>query len=229
MDFNTGSGGTGSSGGPSAGPGSSPGGQRAGAAEEFAYTDPVQSFVATVRNLATRPVAFFRGMRRQGDLINPLIFSLICWEIAAILGGILSILASVAGIGVRTVGESISAFVLSLIFTPILAAIFVFVGAAILHLLVILIVRPVNTGFETTFRVVSYSWVAQLIYWIPVLGWIIGAVLWTMLAIFGVREGHATTTGKAALVVLIPVAVVLFILFILALIIGVAIFSALNQ
>ena len=229
MDFNTGSGGTGSSGGPSAGPGSSPGGQRAGAAEEFAYTDPVQSFVATVRNLATRPVAFFRSMRRQGDLINPLIFSLICWEIAAILGGILSILASVAGIGVRTVGESISAFVLSLIFTPILAAIFVFVGAAILHLLVILIVRPVNTGFETTFRVVSYSWVAQLIYWIPVLGWIIGAVLWTMLAIFGVREGHATTTGKAALVVLIPVAVVLFILFILALIIGVAIFSALNQ
>jgi len=229
MDFNTGASGTGNSGGSPGSPGGSPGRLRAGATEEFAYTDPVQSFVATVRNLAIRPVAFFRGMRRQGDLINPLIFSLICWEIAAILGGILSILASVAGIGVRTVGESISAFVLSLIFTPILAAIFVFVGAGILHLLVILIVRPVNTGFETTFRVVSYSWVAQLIYWIPILGWIIGAVLWTILAIFGVREGHATTTGKAALVVLIPVAVVLFILFVLALIIGVAIFSALNQ
>ena len=229
MDFNTGTGGTGSMGGSSAGPGGSPGGLRAGATEEFTYTDPVQSFVATVRNLATRPVAFFRSMRRQGDLINPLIFSLICWEIAAILGGILSILASVAGIGVRTVGESISAFVLSLVFTRILAAIFVFVGAAILHLLVILIIRPVNTGFETTFRVVSYSWVAQLIYWIPVLGWIVGAVLWTILAIFGVREGHATTTGKAALVVLIPVAVVLFILFVLAVIIGVAIFSALNR
>ena len=116
-------------------------------------------------------------------------------------------MGSLAGIGVRTFGESIGAFALSLITTPIVAAIGAFIGAGILHLLVILIVRPANTGFETTFRVVSYSSVSQLVSWIPIIGPIAGAVISVILGIFGIRETHGTTTGKAALVVLIPAAV----------------------
>jgi hypothetical protein len=90
-------------------------------------------------------------------------------------------------------------------------------------------VRPVSTSFETTLRVVSFSWVAQLVYWIPLVGWIIGGVIWAILAIFGIRETHSTTTGKAALVVLIPVAVVAFILFVLAIVLGAVIWSILSN
>jgi hypothetical protein len=209
MDFNTGTGGTGGAGGSPREPGRPPPSRTSGVAAgaEFRYTDPVQTFISTVRGVALQPVNFFRGILRQGDFINPLIFAIICWEIAAILGGILTVLGSLAGIGVRTVGESIGAFALSLITTPIVAAIGAFIGAGILHLLVILIVRPANTGFETTFRVVSYSSVSQLVSWIPIIGPIAGAVISVILGIFGIRETHGTTTGKAALVVLIPAAV----------------------
>ena len=41
-------------------PGEGPGGASVGStATEFTYTDPVQSFVGTVRDLVTRPVGFF--------------------------------------------------------------------------------------------------------------------------------------------------------------------------
>jgi hypothetical protein len=194
---------------------------------EFDYRDPIQSFVATVRALATEPVAFFSRMLRQGDLVNPLIFAVVCSEIAAILGGVLAVLAAILGIGTRTFGESIGAFFLSLVTTPIFAAIGLFIGAGILHLLVMLIVKPVGTGFETTFRVVAYSSVSQLVSWIPIVGPIAGAVISIVLGILGIREAHSTTTGKAALVVLIPVAVALFLL--LALVIaGAALFFSLR-
>ena len=49
------------------------------------------------------------------------------------------------------------------------------------------------------------------------------------LAIVGIREVHNTTTGKAALVVLIPAAVALLIVLLLVAVIGAVIFGAMNQ
>jgi len=227
VDFNTGTSSTGGSGGSSGGSGGGSRTMSGAPGGEFDYRDPVQSFVATVRSLATEPVAFFSRMLRQGDLVNPLIFAVICAEIAALLGGILAVLAAIVGIGTRTFGESLGAFLLSLVTTPIFAAIGLFIGAGILHLLVILIVKPVSTSFETTFRVVSYSSVSQLVSWIPVVGPIAGAVVSLVLGIFGIREAHSTTTGKAALVVLIPAAVALLLVLILVLA-GMALFFSLR-
>ena len=141
-----GDGGTGSSGEPpprSGGP--SPGPSRSAAAIEFNLQDPVQSFIASVQAVVLRPVDFFRGILRQGDLINPLIFAIICYEVSAILGGLLSL---VGFSGSRGFG----AFIISSS-SPIFAAIGLFIGAGILHLLVMLIVGSRNSGFEATFRV----------------------------------------------------------------------------
>jgi hypothetical protein len=77
VDFNTGSGSSGGSGGSSrrsGGPRRVSGGASGG---EFNYSDPVQSFMNTVRNVVTAPVGFFRGIRREGDFVNPLIFAII--------------------------------------------------------------------------------------------------------------------------------------------------------
>jgi hypothetical protein len=61
----------------------------------------------------------------------------------------------------------------------------------------------------------------QLVGWVPVLGPLVAAVASIVLSVIGVREVHETTTGKAALVVLIPAAVGLLIaLLLIALVVG---------
>ena len=219
MDFNTGAGGAGDSGGPSAGPGGAPRGAQSAAAAEFRYTDPVQTFIATVQAVVLRPVDFFRGILRQGDLINPLIFALICYEVAAILGGLLRV------VGIGATNQGFGEFLVSIILAPIFAAIGLFIGAGILHLLVMLIVGSRNSGFEATLRVVAYSAVTSLVSWIPYIGGLL-SLYGIYLGIVGIREMHNTTTGKAALVVLIPAAIVLLLVFF---VIGAAAFFILSQ
>jgi hypothetical protein len=220
MDFNTGTGGTEGPGGSSSGP-SSPPPRTSGVAAggEFNYTDPVQSFVSTVRRVVLQPVDFYRGVLRRGDFLNPLIFAIICYEVYSILSGILAL----AGIGQQT----FAGFIVSLILAPIFAAIGLFIAAGILHLLVMLIVGSGNSGYEATFRVGAYAAVTSLVSWIPIIGWI-ASLYGIYLAIVGVREVHTTTTGKAALVVLIPAAVVILIVLLLVAI-GAALFFSLPR
>jgi hypothetical protein len=220
MDFNTGTGGTEGPGGSSSGP-SSPPPRTSGVAAggEFNYTDPVQSFVSTVRRVVLQPVDFFRGILRRGDFINPLIFAIICYEVSAILGGLIALALGAQGFG---------GFLTSIILTPIGAVIGLFIFAGIFHLLVMLIVGSRNGGFEATFRVGAYVGVTQLVAWlsaIPILGILVGIVVFfysLFLGVVGIREMHSTTTGKAALVVLIPVVVIGGLLL---LIVGAAIFA----
>ena len=70
---------------------------------------------------------------------------------------------------------------------------------------------PRNSGYGATFRVASYTQVTSLVNWVPIIGPLL-ALYGIYLSIVGIREMHGTTTGKAALVVLIPFAVVLVVL-----------------
>ncbi len=204
MDFNTGSGGRAGSSGSGSGPGGAPPGAAAASEGEFDYRDPVQSFINVVRNVVTDPVGFFRGIRPRGDFVNPLIFAVICYEVYAILSGIIAVASGAQGFG---------RFLVEIILAPIGAVIFLFIGAGIFHLLVMLIVGSPNAGFEGTFRVGAYLSVTQLVAWltaIPILGFLVGILVFfysIFLGVVGVREMHSTTMGKAALVVLIPVVV----------------------
>jgi hypothetical protein len=65
--------------------------------------------------------------------------------------------------------------------------------------------------------------------WVPVLGPLVATVASIVLSVIGVREVHETTTGKAALVVLIPAAVgVLIALLLIALVVGAVLLFALQ-
>jgi hypothetical protein len=141
-----------------------------------------------------------------------LLFAIICALISAVIGGVLAFIISLAtGNGF---GGSFVGLVTNIIFIPIGTAIGLFIGAAIYHLLVLLLIRPSHAGYEATFRVVAYAAVLQLLSWlafIPILGILVGIAIGVyniVLTVIGVREIHATTTGRAAAVVLIPVAVV---------------------
>jgi hypothetical protein len=221
MDFNTGTGGTGDSGGSPREPGGAPPPRTSGVAAgaEFNYQDPVQSFISTVQRVVLQPADFYRGILRRGDFLNPLIFAIICYEVSAILGGLIALAFGNRGFG---------GFIGNIILAPIGAAIGLFIVAGILYLLVMVIVGSRNSGYEATFRVAAYTSVVNLVSWIPLIGWI-ASLYGIYLAIVGIREVHTTTTGKAALVVLIPVLVLLLIFLVLAIVVGVAIFNALNQ
>ena len=74
---------------------------------------------------------------------------------------------------------------------------------------------------------VCYISVTSLVNWIPILGGLL-ALYGLYLAVMGIREMHATTTGRAALVVLLPIGLILLLVLILVVVAGVAILSGLR-
>ena len=194
---------------------------------DYDLSNPIESFADVVRQVVLQPVGFFAGLPRLGSLLNPLIFALICTEIAAILGGILS-LAGVGGAFVTGYGfqvpqnQGFGEFIGSVVLAPIGGVIGVFVVAVIAHLLVRLVVGATNAGFGATFRVVAYTSVTSLVSWIPFVGGLL-ALYGIYLAVVGIREMHNTTTGKALVVVVLPV-IVIVVLALLGLLVAGAIF-----
>ena len=199
---------------------------------DYDLSNPVESFVDTVRRVVLQPVGFFAGLPRSGSLLNPLVFALICTEISVILGGILGLVGVregfVAGYGFQVPeNQDFGEFIGSVIFAPIGSAISVFVVAGIGHLLVMLVVGATNSGFGATFRVASYASVTSLVSWIPIIGGLLG-LYGIYLAVVGIREMHQTTTGKAVIVVLFPVILILVLALLGLLVAGAVFFSSMS-
>jgi hypothetical protein len=81
------------------------------------------------------------------------------------------------------------------------------------------------TGFEGTMRAVCYSQVTQIVGLVPVLGAMVGTVWELVLAAIGLKTLHATTSGKAAAGVLLPLVLSCCILLTLAMLLGLGIGS----
>jgi len=183
---------------------------------DYNLSDPVNSFVDVVRRVVLQPVDFFASLPRSGNFVSPLVFALICIEISTILGWLLVIsgVGSSPGFNPNPQNAGLPSVVApgspvaSIILAPIGGAVGILLVAIIQQLLVRLIVGRTNSGFEATFRVASYTQVTSLVNWIPFIGPLL-ALYGIYLSIVGIRETHETTTGKAALVVLIPFIVVL--------------------
>jgi hypothetical protein len=184
---------------------------------DYNLSDPINSFVDVVRRVVFQPAAFFAGLPRQGNLLNPLVFALICIEISVILVGLLTFIDVPGGItwlfGARG-NQGLLAFLGGLVLAPIAGAVGVFLTALVTHLLVMLVVGSGHSGFGSTFRIVAYSSVTSLAGWIPFIGWIF-SLYRLYLATVGIREMHATTTGRALLVVLLPAILILVLVVVL--------------
>jgi hypothetical protein len=178
---------------------------------DYDLADPLNSFVDVVRRLVLQPTAFFAGLPRQGSLLGPLVFALICIEVSVVLIGLLTFLGLPGGVtwlfGVRD-DQGLLAFVGGLVIAPIAGTVGVFLTALVMHLLVILVVGSGHSGFGATFRIVAYSSVTSLLGWLPFIGWIF-SLYRLFLATVGIREMHATTTGRALLVVVLPAILIL--------------------
>jgi hypothetical protein len=167
---------------------------------DYDLSNPIKSFVEVVGRVVRRPSEFFSSIPRRGNFLAPLVFAIICIEISAILGGLLGLFWTTGATG----GFKFGGFLGSVIVAPIGGAIGLFIMAGIAYLMVILFVGSENSGFRSTFRVVSYASVSSLITWIPFIGGLLG-LYGVYQAVVGIREMHSTTTGRAALVVLVPI------------------------
>ena len=189
---------------------------------DYDLSNPVNSFVDVVRRLVVTPLEFFSNIPRRGNFLAPLVFALVCAVISAILGGFLRLAwrsEALGGFRFDGGGLGFLEFLGTILWAPVGSTIGLLLVAGVAHLLVMIFVGEGNAGFEATFRVACYAAVTNLVNWIPFVGGVL-ALYGLYLAVVGIREMHATTTGKAALVVLLPIAVIFLVALVVLLVAG---------
>jgi hypothetical protein len=174
------------------------------------------AFIETTRQVLLAPTDFFKAMPVTGGLGAPFVYGVLAGYIGlavqAVYDAILRTIvgprldpfsadprfAQLAGFfegGVGLVG--------TLIAGPFLLALFLFVGAGITHLFLLLL-GGARRGFEATFRVVAYSSAAALFSILPFCGGLVGLVWRAVAMILGLAEAHGIGKGTAAGAVLLP-------------------------
>lgn len=183
------------------------------------WEDPGRSFFdglfETVKLFAGSPGEAFRRMPVTGGIGRPLFYAIaVGWVSIAVAvfwnvllqGMWLPFLESaedLAGMGAMY-GLTVGWGLLMVVLAPLFVIIGVFIAAAILHLM-LMIVSGASNGFEATVRVVCYTQTAQLAGVIPFCGGIITLIWTVVLYVTGFSIAHRTTQGKAIVAVLLPV------------------------
>jgi phage FluMu protein Com len=173
----------------------------------------------TVNAVLMSPSHAFTIMRRQGGLGTPIHFNI--YGIGIPVVGLLIValplvlifgLLEMQGEGMDSVGylAGIMAAIVvgAAIYILAVATISQFLFSAIWHLFLMLC-GGANQGFETTFRVSSYTYCSVFLpgifmSCIPYIGGFIMMIWYIVLLIIGLSKAHEISGGKAALAVLLP-------------------------
>jgi hypothetical protein len=184
------------------------------------------AFIETLQMVLTRPAEAFTVMKREGGFSEPLIYGVVGGSVGAIAAFLFSILlhsfgmfadqrnalGAMAGMGIGSIGF--------IILVPLAIVIVLFIGAAIVHLC-LMIVGGANQPFETTFRVLAFTQgstgVLQLI---PVCGGVIAAVWGIVVNCIGLARAHETDTGRAVLAIFLPLIVCCGLAFVISFMVG---------
>ena len=173
----------------------------------------VNAFIETLTMVLTKPDQAFRTMRTEGGIGEPFIYALI----GASAGAIVSLLFSMVlqSMGFLTgqknafsmmAGLGIGGFVM-IILVPIMIAIGLFIGTAIVHVC-LMIVGGANKTFETTFRVLAFTnGSTGPLQMIPFCGGLIAGIWGLVVNCIGLARAHETTTSRAVLAILLPLVV----------------------
>ncbi|MEJ2085883.1 MAG: YIP1 family protein [Acidobacteriota bacterium] len=174
------------------------------------------ALIEAIKLFVTSPKEAFAQTKLKGDYLGPLLFAIIVGWIGALASQVWSLLFGASMMSMmpselqRSMGGHLmgSGFglLLTVFLAPILMTVAVFVWTAIVHLCLVIVggLETSQAGFEGSFRVVSYSSVAQLSNLVPLVGGVIG-FFWTLvLAVVGIEKIHGTPQNKAIIAVLIP-------------------------
>ena len=171
------------------------------------------AFVETLVMVLTKPDAAFRAMKIKGGLVEPLIYALI----GGWLGGVVTFLFSLGFKSMGLFANRNNAFgmmtgmgigsIAFIILLPVVIVIGLFIGAAIVHLC-LMIVGGANKTFETTFRVLAFSQGSTgPLQMIPVCGGLIAGVWGLVVTCIGLARAHETETGRAVFAIFLPLVV----------------------
>ena len=171
------------------------------------------AFVETLVRVLTKPDAAFRAMKIEGGLVEPLIYALI----GGWLGGVVAFLFSLGFKSMGLFANRDNAFgmltgmgigsIAFIILLPVMIVIGLFIGAAIVHLC-LMIVGGANKTFEATFRVLAFSQGSTgPLQMIPVCGGLIAGVWGLVVTCIGLARAHETGTERAVFAVFLPLIV----------------------
>ncbi|WP_067050274.1 YIP1 family protein [Methanofollis ethanolicus] len=180
-----------------------------------------QDIIEKAKGFIMDPAAAFRNAHSD-EMGEALKYFAIILAINSVLSGLMVMVGLGASTSIPGMGVGVAGGIAVIIGNFIGGIIGLFVCGLIVHIFVALIIG--GNGIGQTINAMIYGATpAMLFSWIPVIG--ILAALWSLvLYIIGIRELHDTTTGKAAVAVLIPV-VILIVLVIIALAALVAFFT----
>lgn len=182
-----------------------------------AWEDPGLPFgtrlATTWKESLFEPAAFFRRVGRSQSVSGPLLYYLL----VTVVGAFFSMWWEAAGVwppiwegappGIAAeVGEPAAA-VFRFFLSPFIALVGLAVWTLVLHLFVLLFV-PERQPIGSTARALCYSAGPTVFAVVPFLGGLVALAWITVLQVIGLREVHETTTGRAAVVVLAPLAIV---------------------
>jgi hypothetical protein len=175
------------------------------------FEDTSQPFFSRLFRTAvmafSEPMKLFSGMPR-GDIGLPLLYGVITGTIA----GIISIFwhMSFSGMALLTrhihveeFAVSTGLYLLFMFLCPLLAAVGMFISAAINHICLLLFGAG-NGGFVTTFRGIAYGNTPALLCIIPFCGGVIGGIWAMVLVIIAYKIGHETDWWRAILAYFLP-------------------------
>lgn len=173
-----------------------------------------QRFAQTAQSALLAPSEFFSTMRRTGGIGAPVAYGLLGTFIGGLAAGIYQFLLGTLFAGMNGAEAAREQAILNafstgcvVIVLPVLAVLSLFINAAIVHVMLLLL-NGARRGFETTIRVAAYAHgSATLLNLIPLCGGVVGSVWALVIIIIGIARAHEIPTGKAAAAVLIPIAV----------------------
>ena len=184
----------------------------------------------TVKLITLSPGEAFARMPTFGGMGRPLFFAIVIGWVGIAVGVFWNVLLQgmwlpfmqsaedLAGMG-AAYGFTVGWGILMVVLAPLFVIIGVFIAAAVLHLMLV-ILGGAGGGFEATVRVVCYVQTAQLAGIVPFCGGFI-ALIWTVvLYVVGFATAHRTSQGKALVAVLLPVVLCCAVSLFVALIVG---------
>ena len=190
-----------------------PGASRAGSLPWETEAIGLNSLVETAKLFIMAPANAWSRTPEKGDIVKPLLFSVVLGWIGIIFNSVYSMFISASWVNMmpaqyrRFMIPAAGGTILRMILAPVFFAIGLFIAAAVYHVCFMIVgaLSSSTSGFEGTFRVVSYSGVANLAHLVPFAGGLIAAVWYFVLMVMGAVALHRTTQGKAVAGVLIPI------------------------
>lgn len=154
--------------------------------QEFDPSCFFESFITTAKAIIIKPQHFFQNIPTEQPIRNPFLFLLVCSFLSSLF--------------IANVSQGDFLWFSELFFSKIVAA---FIGSFILHILLTKLFRS-SMLFAATFRIMAYTSIMDIFFWIPFLG-IVANFYSLYLMLIGIQNVHKLSQRQAVSAIMLIV------------------------